>query len=254
MARVKRLRWKLRLAIGVVLAMALLARPASATTDTVGGTTSTYVPASVHAWVTPITASASGPLQRLGINFNSASGNIVLGIYANSGGSPAALLASSSATAAMAGWNDLTVTGVSIVSGTQYWIGASGSADTNNVYYGNPAMSHYKDYTYNGALPNPWGEDNGPAVGFFNMRMTYGTGTTTTTTASSTTTTAATTTTATGPSTTTTAATTTLPPTGIWILPGQLATVKFLTTLSPGTHTIKLCTASACQTGYLNIV
>lgn len=39
------------------------------------------------------------------------------------------------------------------------------------------------------------------------------------------------------------------------VSPGQLATVKFLTPtpLSPGTHTIKLCTASACQTGYLTI-
>jgi hypothetical protein len=37
------------------------------------------------------------------------------------------------------------------------------------------------------------------------------------------------------------------------ISPGKLATVTFLTSLSPGTHTFRLCTASACQTGYLTI-
>ena len=36
--------------------------------------------------------------------------------------------------------------------------------------------------------------------------------------------------------------------------PGQIVTIKPLTDLTPGTHTIKLCTASACRTGYLTIV
>jgi len=35
---------------------------------------------------------------------------------------------------------------------------------------------------------------------------------------------------------------------------GQLATIKFLTPLSPGTHAIRICTPGACQTGYLTVV
>lgn len=230
---------------------------AFATTDMVGDTSNTYDTLSnTHLWMTKITALGSGPLQTIGINFqsNSAGGNIVLGIYSDNSGSPNSRLGQSSPTALAAGWNDLSITGVTITQGVSYWLAESPQNSNNPVYYktGSTSLSNYQNYNYNGVLPDSSGDPNANDH-TFNMRMTYGTGTTTTTTASSTTTTAATTTTATGPSTTTTAATTTLPPTGIWILPGQLATVKFLTTLSRGTHTFRLCTPSACQTGYLTI-
>lgn len=37
------------------------------------------------------------------------------------------------------------------------------------------------------------------------------------------------------------------------VSPGQTATIKPLTSLSTGTHTLKLCTSSMCTTGYLTI-
>ena len=35
---------------------------------------------------------------------------------------------------------------------------------------------------------------------------------------------------------------------------GQIATVKFITSMDAGTHIVRLCTPSACQTGYLTII
>lgn len=38
------------------------------------------------------------------------------------------------------------------------------------------------------------------------------------------------------------------------VAPGQVATVKFMTELAKGTHTIRLCTPSMCAKGYLTII
>lgn len=40
----------------------------------------------------------------------------------------------------------------------------------------------------------------------------------------------------------------------VLVSPGQLATIKPLTELSKGTHTLRLCTSSMCNTALLTIV
>lgn len=246
------------LALALMLAM-LLVPAVLAITDTIGDMSDSSNGGPNVIYSASVTASASGTLQTIGVNMDTAAGSIVIGIYADSSGAPGALLAAATPATTVTGWNDLDVrsASVGITTGTHYWLAYQTSASCR-VYDTGSAFGDYLLHTYDGAMPNPFGTPGGNTV-IINARMTYGgTAPTTTTTLSSTTTTGATTTTTTGPSTTTTATgptttTTTLPPTGIWIPPGRLATVKFLTTLSRGTHTIRLCTPSACQTGYLTI-
>lgn len=222
------MRRQLWLAIGAVLAAALLAQSASATVDTAGDTSGHYTGTNTNILNADLVASASGVLQTVGVNFYAAAGNVVVGIYADNAGAPAALLAVSSPQAATTNWNDVDVSGagVNIVTGTRYWLAFSTSLNCD-VYNMAPGRSNsVLTYSYTGTLPNPFGAaGNGQYM--MNMRMTYGTVTTTTTT---------------------------LPPTSCSIPPGRLAKVKFLTPLSPGTHTFRLCTPSACQAGYLTIV
>lgn len=94
-------------------------------TDTIGGTAthSASWQGAVDAY--PITASASGSLVSIGMNLFSvnAGSNLRLAIYTDSSGQPGTLLGQSADTVGVGGqWNDLSVTGVSIVANTPYWL------------------------------------------------------------------------------------------------------------------------------------
>ena len=117
-----------------------------------------------------ITATASGTLSSIGLNLKSAAGNIRVAIWDVSGN----LLGESSSTTAVVGWNDLAITGVSIVNGTPYRLGYQQDNSSTTVYYEwAPGEESYISQSY-GAFPNPLGS---PTVGNFirNMRMTYNT-------------------------------------------------------------------------------
>ena len=66
-------------------------------------------------------AVAAGTLKSIRVYFAGGSGNVKVAIYSDSSGSPNALLASATA-ACSAGWNTISVSDVSIVSGTYYWL------------------------------------------------------------------------------------------------------------------------------------
>jgi len=153
----------------------LLPLSKAVTTDTIGGTTATYDyfgAQQAHS----ITASASGILTTLGMNIDSASGNIRLAIYSNGAGKPANLLGESSSTIATAGWNDLTIPGgVSIVASTTYWIAYQQDTGACKIYRQNGETGiprRYYSHSY-GAFDSTWQADDGDTSNTLNMRMTY---------------------------------------------------------------------------------
>jgi hypothetical protein len=71
------------------------------------------------------TASGSGSSSRLWLYVDSSNTatSVIVGLYANSGTSPGALLAQGTITAPVKGaWNAATIAPVGITAGTQYWI------------------------------------------------------------------------------------------------------------------------------------
>lgn len=156
------------------LVLSLTVTGALATTDTVGSTATAGGGTQVNMYTAYVIATASGVLQTVGANMNTAAGNIVIGIYANNttGNVPGALLAVSSPAATVVGWQDADVSGaaVSIVAGTQYWLALSTSL--NSAVYAAAAGGTYLSYAYTGSMPNPYGPPTGNDKNP-NMRMTY---------------------------------------------------------------------------------
>lgn len=133
----------------------------------------------------PVIASGSGSLNSVGVNVVTPVGNYITGIYSDVAGVPNALLAQSTISAESSGWNDASVTGVSIVSATQYWLAVifDDSGEICDV------ASGLRYYSINGGVfQDPWDVQSTDSVDQFNMRMIYTPAATTTTTASTTTT------------------------------------------------------------------
>src|SRR5438105_2807084 len=123
--------------------------------DTIGdtGTDGSAWDAFVRVW--QITASATGNLSSVGIDIqNAGSGNVRTAIYTDSAGAAGTLLGASADTVPSTGWNDLSVTGVSIVAGTPYWIGFQAANNTLHVYktVATVASLYYFSQAY-GAFP-----------------------------------------------------------------------------------------------------
>ena len=94
-------------------------------------------------------------------------------IYADSSGSPGALLASSSSAAAVSGWNDLTLNiSVNVTAGTTYWL-CFNNDDDNIDTYRDPDGSHvYVSWTYD-SFPDPFDTPAGTRPFTQHMRVTY---------------------------------------------------------------------------------
>ena len=104
-----------------------------------------------------VQAIASGTLKYLKV-YSAASAHIKTAIYADSSGSPAALLVASTEQSVVSGSNTVTMPDLAIVSGTYYWI--AHIIDAANGTYGNytGGTSKYKSQTYSGfSFPNPAG-------------------------------------------------------------------------------------------------
>ena len=101
-------------------------------------------------------AALSGTLKSIRV-YVTGSENVKVALYSDNAGSPNALLASSGSTAVVSGWNTISISDVSIVSGTYYWIGHN----TDNYYlqaYGSGGKALYKSATYSSfTFPNPAG-------------------------------------------------------------------------------------------------
>jgi hypothetical protein len=166
------------LGIGLMAGLALV-QAATATVDEKGGT-GAHAPwgAGDFASAYKVTASASGTLSSISLNFEGAqTGTYQVGVYASNGGNTAptgAPLATCTDNApAGGGWavcTGLTAT-PAITMGTVYWL-AEVTSTNAHIYY-NDIGSGVR-YYYPGAstLPNPW-TDSGDTSHDINMRMTY---------------------------------------------------------------------------------
>jgi hypothetical protein len=144
------------------------------TIDTIGGTSGGSASSYGFAFAYQVTASASGLLQSIGVNMASGTGNMEAAIYSDNGSdAPLSLLASSSSVAAAMGWNDVPITGVSIVSGIKYWIAFQVSSSALNAYYSFTPLSTQASYAQAyGAFP-PGASYSTSTNASINMRMAY---------------------------------------------------------------------------------
>ena len=119
-----------------------------------------------------------GTLTGLEILFDDATpnGNVRLGVYEDSSGSPGGLLLDAGAVAVADGWVSISGLNLSVTLDTYYWLAYNVDSD-NGIRYqsGQPASSHHwRVYTY-GTLPDPFGtgsSNNNQLV----MRATVDTG------------------------------------------------------------------------------
>jgi len=107
------------------------------------------------------TCAASGTLNSIRV-YASGSANIKAGIYADASGEQGALLASNAGTACTTGWNTLTVSPISVVVGTVYWLTLD-SSDDRARYITSAGACRYLASAYANALPNPAGTGWGTA-------------------------------------------------------------------------------------------
>ena len=110
----------------------------------------------------PITANASGTASSLVIYLDATSTatRLVAGLYTNGSNHPAALLAQGSSTTLTPGsWNTITIPGVSVTTGTTYWIAVLGTGSGALVFRDNPGgscVSESSTQTTLTALPATW--------------------------------------------------------------------------------------------------
>ena len=91
--------------------------------------------------------------------YSNISGNVKVGIYAENGGIPAALLtANNSGTSVMGGqWNIVLIPSIAITAGTYYWLAIITDTTGAHVQGGSGATSIYKSSAYASGLPSPAG-------------------------------------------------------------------------------------------------
>jgi ribosomal protein S18 len=146
------------------------------TTDTIGGTSGTYGPGANVVRVCAITPTASGTLSSIGVNVQTAGGNIIVAIYSTySSGTLSGLLGQSASTATVLGWNDLSVPGnVSLTQGTTYYLAFITNSPTALQQYCSWVGSEYYSTSYS------FGTLGSSLTGFtsetvtWNMRIVYG--------------------------------------------------------------------------------
>jgi len=126
-----------------------------------------------YARASNITVNYTGVITKVGVNVATPVGNIMTAIYADSSGSPGALLAYSNSTPAVSGWNDLTLNSpVSVTAGTTYWLGFNNDDDNLDTYRDANGTHVYVSQTY-GSFPDPFGTPAGTRPFTQHMRVTY---------------------------------------------------------------------------------
>ena len=108
--------------------------------------------------LTKWTATASGNLNQVRVK-GGAAGNVKVALYADSAGSPGALLAANdTGQAVTSGWNTINLTSpAAVTSGTAYWLALNSDAACTGYVTGSGTMA-YKQATYSGfSFPNPAG-------------------------------------------------------------------------------------------------
>lgn len=118
----------------------------------------------------------NGMLTRLEILFDDTTpnGSVRLGVYADSSGTPGALLLDAGSVTVANGWIGTNGLSLSVSANTYYWLALDLSAQ-NGVRYqtGGPTSSHvWRVYSY-GPLPNPFGTVQGTNSNQYVIRATY---------------------------------------------------------------------------------
>jgi hypothetical protein len=144
-------------------------------TDTAGSSSATYTPGNTFVLASKITASASGTSVTVGINIATAAGNIRMALYSHNAtdDKPASLLGET-ASIAIAGtdFQDYTLTGVTIVSGTVYWIAFQ--FDNNGAQVQGVASGRRSFYTHTyGAMDATWSAGSTQDAYTYNLRANY---------------------------------------------------------------------------------
>jgi glucose/arabinose dehydrogenase len=102
--------------------------------DVVGSNTSQAAPGQAEVYRTVADATGAATALRLYLDPTSAASAVVIGLYADSGGVPAGLLASARLNGPQAGaWNQVSVSGPTLTAGTAYWIGVLDPSDATGV-------------------------------------------------------------------------------------------------------------------------
>lgn len=110
------------------------------------------------------TAVASGTLSTVTFyaDARSDAAQVFVGVYTDSNGHPGSLLTSASTSPVTAGhWNTLTVSPVSIMSGTKYWIAVLGTGSGTVFFHdrsGGPCLSQASSQTNLTSLPATWSQ------------------------------------------------------------------------------------------------
>jgi hypothetical protein len=151
-------------AFAVTAVLTLLLFSTVARADTLIGTTTPGTVADEDAAGTAeafkLTAAAAGTVDHLSlfVDATSKATKLQLGLYADSGGHPGALLVSGAASAPVAGWNSIAVPATPVAAGTTYWAAALGTGGKLSFREGTgsatPAENH-KTTTLT-ALPATW--------------------------------------------------------------------------------------------------
>lgn len=156
----------------LTICLLLLAVQSNAGTVTVGTTavlTNTETGIGNYLAATRSSLAQAGTLQSLTIYAATASGQVRLGLYADTNGSPGALVASTNAFTPVAGWNTQTVTPAVLVSGN-YWLAV---AIANNGFAmrtdWSSGTARWMVRTF-GALPATWpsgGSSGAVSISFY---------------------------------------------------------------------------------------
>ena len=152
--------------------------PVWANTDTTGGSANVGLRGSSPVYGFPITITASGTLQSIGVNWaDTTAGNVRVALYTPGSNKPASLLVDSGTVpiTTTAGWQDVSVSAVSVTAGN-YWVAIQISV-AKNVYTTAASRSYYYLAGGFGPFDSTWSAtSNQDSQDQWNMRVTYSTG------------------------------------------------------------------------------
>jgi len=134
---------------------------------TIGGTTLNTGGQENLIRVMPIIPSVSGDMINIGINIQTANGNVRMAVYNDAGSIPNTLLNETGSIPLVLGWNNASLI-TPITAGTQYWIGYNLDNTNAQVYYIPSGISRYKTWAY-GTFQNPISGTSLSTVATINM-------------------------------------------------------------------------------------
>lgn len=127
--------------------------------QTLETTVDNNIPGQAQAWPFTATSSGTGTSASFYVDSSSTATAGQVGVYADNAGAPGAKLGSASFTPARGAWNTISLSGVQITSGSQYWLAELGTSGTLAFRdrSANACSSNGSQATNLTALPAAWG-------------------------------------------------------------------------------------------------